>query len=122
MKRLIVGALACLAFVGVASCETFNPTGSGPVVSGDATTLDERALLGIEYAAIAVNRVAENAVDTGAIQPGSPKAVAIADALLSLDHVVKTARQAYEAGNAKTFQDQVFSSLALIARIKAIVG
>ena len=122
MKRSIIAALACLAFVGVASCETFNATGSGPVVSGEATTLDERTMLGIEYAAIAVNRVAESAVDSGAIQPGSTKAVAIADALVALDHVVKTARQAYEAGNAKTFQDQVFSSLALIARIKALVG
>ena len=112
----------CLGLaVMVAGCGTAGfPVGSVPAVV--ASTLDEKALVGLEASAIAANEFAQAAVRSGVLTPGSDNAVKVADYLVRVRQGVVLARQAYAAGNASDYQSQVLATLALIGQIKSITG
>lgn len=122
MKQLRFIALAACAALSLAACATAVPTSPGappgPIVSGSQTTLDEKALIGAEQAyGIAGNLYL-------AVIKAKPDWSGKADAKSKLDtayKALKLARQAYQAGNADTFVQQVARVTVLVDQVRSIL-
>lgn len=116
-------AIAACAALSLAACATA-PGGSttgppGPVITGSATALDEKALVAAE---IAYN-VAANAyvvADGKGLLSASVKAEAKSRLVTAYD-ALKAARSAYAAGNASTFVEQVARVTILADQVRKLV-
>jgi len=85
------------------------------------TILDEKALVGVEAAALLANNAASIAVDTGVLRPGSPQAIQVADLLVKVREAVLLARQAHTAGNATLAAQRMAAALGLIGQAQALI-
>lgn len=117
MKRIIL--TACLA-LALPACTP------GGIVSSPApleqTTIDEKALT---LAAKAVDTAAISAsamVRVGVIEPGSPSALRLADALDTARKAVNAASQAREAGSASNYAAAIANATAALATINSVIG
>ena len=85
------------------------------------TILDEKALVGVEAAALLANNAASIAVDTGVLRPGSPQAIQVADLLVKVREAVLLARQAHTAGNSTLAAERMAAALGLIGQVQALL-
>lgn len=124
MRHMILAALAVMSLgaAGCSGCQAVSAlTGDKPV--GAATVLDEKALLVAEAAQLTADRTAKQAVLSGLLKPGSPRALQIDD-YLEVSHTgLKAARSAYNAGRAtdltsrlRAAQDALGTALSLIPK------
>lgn len=114
MKRLMLACAAlCLVSTGLVSACA--PTGAGPAISADATTMDEKGMLALEtaynVAGVAYLSAVEAGVLTGARKDDARQNLQLAYSALT------GARQAYELGNAANFQ---INADFLKGRLKAV--
>jgi hypothetical protein len=115
---LFLAGLLGLAAVSGAAC-------SGCSILSDnqgllaGTPIDDKALYAVEAADFGAEAAAEAAVDSGLLKGAD---AAKAQSLLDQAHqALKAARDAYEAGDAKTFAARVASCQALVADAWAII-
>ena len=85
------------------------------------TILDEKALVGVEAAALLANNAASIAVDTGVLRPGSPQAIQVADLLVKVREAVLLARQAHTAGNSTLAAERMAAALGLIGQVQSLI-
>lgn len=122
MKLFTVAALAAISVLaaGCSGCQYTGPLlGDQPI----AGVLDEKALLVAEAAQLTADRTAKQAVLSGLLVGGSPRAKQI-DHYLTLSHTgLQAARAAYNAGRATDFgtrlraaQDALGTALSLIPK------
>lgn len=129
MKRIILLAAAiALSACGVnadtvasASATAADAVGApAPATVADKTTLDERALTGIELAYKAARIAVELGVDTGVIKGTTATRFAVLDNQAFL--AVTTARSAYRTGNASSYRTALSEAQAAIAGILTLAG
>lgn len=87
----------------------------------ESTVVDEKALYAAEAAMFGANTAAEAAVDNGLLKAGSPDAVKIADYLDTAKKGLNVARQAYRAGDAKTYAAKLAAVQATIGQAWALI-
>jgi hypothetical protein len=124
MKTFAIAGVLALSVLA-AGCSGCQPiaalTGDKPLAG--QTVLDEKALLVAEAAQLTADRTAKQAVLSGLLTPGSPRAKQI-DSYLALSHTgLRAARAAYNVGNATDFstrlrsaQDALGTALSLIPK------
>lgn len=113
MKRALYLACAAALAISAAPLTACTPQLSGPVLG--QTLVDDKALLAAEAGLYGANTAASLAVDAGALTPGSPKALAIADKLAQAKAALDVGRGAYKAGNSAIYLNQVQATQALLA-------
>lgn len=121
LRAIFAPVLGLTMLFVVAAC---NPTPSlpdGTIPVAQNTLADEKALIGLEFSATAVNEVAIAAVNSGYLKAGSPEAIRVADLLNQLRQGVLLARRAHEAGNAVEASKQINAALSLAAEISRLV-
>lgn len=72
--------------------------------------------------ATGMEHLAEGAVDTGLLTPGSERAVWVADRLNDLKAIVDAARIAYHAKDTKTLQEKIEAGNAIIEVMTPVVS
>lgn len=124
MRTMMLAALAVLS-LGAAGCSGCQPIGTlvGDKPVAGSTVLDEKALLVAEAAQLTADRAAKQAVLSGLLTPGSPRALQIDDYLKVSYTGLQAARSAYNAGRATDFtsrlraaQDALGTALSLIPK------
>lgn len=125
MKKLFTAAVLAVSMISLGGCETLReadwPTNPN-VAIGDATVVDEKAMIGLESTAILLNQAAQAAVRSGVLVPGSARAIQVADMLEEVRRGVLLARELYDAGNVRGATAQVFAMLTLIGRVQSLIG
>lgn len=115
-KVLAVIAAAALALAPVAAC--------GPLMQGSPfaqTLIDDKALYSAEAAYFGAATLAGQAVDSGLLVAGSPRAVQVADALDKAHSALLVARTAYAAGNVVGGQRAAAEALGAISDVQRIL-
>lgn len=112
--RLIIAALALSTVTpALSGCAALTALGTVTQVADVVTQPVEIPLelrkhyLRLLTGAIGANALAEAAVDTGLLKPGSTQAIFVADRLKDLDAVVRAARIAYNLKDARTLEQKV---------------
>lgn len=121
-NALIAGAMliASLSAAACSGCTT--PTWlSNDRGALESTVIDEKALYAAEAALFGANTAAEAAVDNGLLKPGSPDAVKVADYLDTAKKALNVARQAYRAGDAKTYAGKLAAVQSTIGQAWALI-
>jgi hypothetical protein len=117
-------AFVAVAALALASCAGLGSTIvgglSGPAAIANKTTLDERALLGLEASYKAARLAMEGAVDAGLVK--RPLAVKFRDANKKANAVLVKARTAYDAANAATLDAALDEGAPLVAEIWKLVA
>lgn len=119
MRALILIAAASL---GLAGCNTPVPTeipvGPAPL---SRTTIDEQALIaadrGFDVALDAINLL----IDAGVIKPGTPRAIAIARAVRTVDSSLALAARLADAGNAPGYLEALRHAMGGITELRSLL-
>lgn len=104
MKRYLLAATLAIS-LGVSACETIG-TPPNPVVTGQQTLMDERAMTGAELVYNTAFKLYLRLDAAGQIDPAA-QIVARQFLLEGAYPALLAARTAYAAGNAATFNEQV---------------
>ena len=93
---------------------------SSPASIATQTSLDERALIGVELSYKAARTVAQEAADAGLVDSDSAAKLAVLDN--QLFGVLWRARAAYETANAKSYGVAIAEASPLVSEIWALVA
>lgn len=118
MRRLLALAVASLALAACTPTSGVPSLPESPRAIADMTIADEKA---VTLAAQAVDTLALSAsalVRAGVIEPGTPRAQAIARALDDARNWVNAAATAREAGNAASYNEALIKSGEALAAIR----
>lgn len=122
MKTFAMGALVALSLLaaGCSGCQPITAlTGDKPLAG--ATVLDEKALYAAEAAMFGADAAAAQAVRSGLLVRGSPRAVQIADYLALAKTGLNAARAAYKVGDAASFGSRLASVQDLVSKAWALI-
>ncbi len=120
--RMRLFLMSCLAFT-LAACGTLPSVSMMPAPPGAVaaqTTLDERALLGVELSYKAANSLATEAAHAGFVDAGLAVKIAALDNRLFA--TLKRARVAYASANAASYGAAIAEASPLVSEIWALVA
>lgn len=118
--RLLNGVhiLAALALCACAPAQSaIGGVPAAPVELADKTTLDEQTALGVELAYQAAAFAILTATDTGLIRGAAADVAAACDR--TAHHAVTALREAYDAGNARSYAAAAVSARKAVAALLA---
>lgn len=118
-KRLILASIAALALSGC-GLQGMTTTPPPPATVADKTVLDEQALLSLELAYKAARIAVETGVDAGIIKGATATRFAALDNAAFLGLAV--ARQAYSAGNARSYAEAITSGRGAVTDLLTLAG
>ena len=123
MKRLFSVMFACLLMpMALAACETFPNASTPPPAPGSVTLLDDKVVTTAFTALDVVVDEVTKARQSGAIVPGSDRAVRIAAALDTARHALNAASAAQRAGQSASYAEAFANAHAAFLDLKAALG
>lgn len=115
MKKIFLGLLA----VALSACTLPTIQATQAPAPLAATTVDDKALSAAWKAFDVALDAIDLAIDAGAIKPGSPKAVAIADAVDKVVKFLTAAEHAAAAGSTTDYLTAIAEARAALAELRS---